>query len=156
LKEQSLDEKETILLFSAHGLPRSFIEEGDPYEKECRRSVQEIVREFPQVLSRLAYQSKFGRGEWLRPSTIETCQEILQWCEGRKNVVIVPITFTSDHIETLFEIEELYLPPIREKGLQAYRLPALNLDPFWISMFAQIAKTTPTYPNASLVNPSLT
>src|SRR3989344_503574 len=148
LKKNSLLEEETVLLFSAHGTPRLFIEEGDPYEKECRRSYREVLRAFPNALGRLSYQSKFGRGGWPRPYTGETCAEILSWHEGRGHVVIVPITFTSDHIETLFEIEELYLPLIRAKKLNAYRCPALNCDPLWIASLARIAQGAATSPNS--------
>lgn len=151
LEENTLEAKETILLFSAHGVPRSFIEEGDPYEEECQRSFSAILKGFPDTLGRLSYQSKFGRGEWLRPYTDEACQEILSWHEGRKAVVFVPLTFTSDHIETLFEIEELYLPIIRSRELKAYRCPALNFEPEWIFALETIAKRSTLHPNQALI-----
>ncbi len=132
LEKTGLVEEETVLFFSAHGVPVSFIEKGDPYQRECEASFQAIAQGFPKALSRLAYQSKFGRGEWIRPYTIEAAEEIRSWHAGRPHVVFVPLTFTSDHIETLFEIEEQYLPPIRARGLNAYRCPALNLESYWI------------------------
>src|SRR5439155_491549 len=99
LQEQRLAEEETVLFFSAHGIPQAFVKEGDPYEEECQISVREVMKGFPQAKGRLCYQSKFGKGEWLRPYTNEACEEILSWHEGRKCVVFVPISFTSDHIE---------------------------------------------------------
>lgn len=140
LKENNLLEEETLLLFSAHGVPRSFICTGDLYQSECELSYQETMNYFPKALGKLSYQSKFGPEEWIRPYTDETCEEIVNWTSGRKQVVIVPITFTSDHIETLFEIEELYLPVIQKRGLNAYRCPALNLESYWISALATIAQ----------------
>lgn len=143
LDEKGLHEEQVVLLFSAHGVPRQFIDEGDPYEKECQLSYEKVMQAFPKAKGRLCYQSKFGRGEWLRPYTNEACEDILRWHEGRNAVVFVPISFTSDHIETLFEIEKLYLPIIEEKGLKAYRCPALNLEPYWIDALQNILETSP-------------
>ena len=151
LREKNLKESQTALLFSAHGVPKAFIDEGDPYQSECEASFQEVMRQFPQALGRLCYQSKFGKGEWLRPYTNEMCRDILQWNEGRKEIVFVPISFTSDHIETLFEIEKLYLPLIQKQGLNAYRCPALNLEESWIDALAQIAQSRELCDTHSLI-----
>jgi ferrochelatase len=109
------------------------------------------MRAFPSSLGRLCFQSKFGPGEWLRPYTNEACRQILDWHQGRENVVFIPISFTSDHIETLYEIEELYLPLIREKGLMAKRCPALNLDKDWIDSLQEISEHEPLIKNNQLV-----
>lgn len=138
LQKEKLKEEECVLLFSAHGLPQAFIETGDPYQSECVLSYEEIRRAFPQALTRLSYQSQFGRDEWIRPSTLEVCEEVLSWHDGRPHVVIIPLSFTSDHIETLFEIEEQYLPPIRKRGLKAYRCPALNLESYWLTALTDL------------------
>lgn len=151
LREKELREEETVFLFSAHGVPKSFIEEGDIYESECQASFTNVMHHFPKAHGRLCYQSKFGRGEWLRPYTNEACEQILTWHQGRKNVVIVPISFTSDHIETLFEIEKLYLPILASKGLNAYRCPALNLEPYWIDALVEIAQETSLHDNRALI-----
>lgn len=152
LKAKNLKEEETALLFSAHGLPRSFVDEGDIYESECKKSFEKILAGFPKILGKLCYQSKFGRGEWLRPYTNEMCEEVLNWHEGRKNIVFIPLSFTSDHIETLFEVEKLYLPIIAKKRLNAYRCPALGLNPFWIEALAEIAsKATDLWDTNSLI-----
>ncbi len=142
LEDNQLSSDNTLLLFSAHGLPRSFVCTGDVYQAECELSYQRIMEAFPDFLSRLSYQSKFGKGEWLRPYTDETCSSISSWSQGKTHAVVVPLSFTSDHIETLFEIEQLYLPLLRDQGLKAYRCPALNLAPYWIDALAQIAQDT--------------
>ncbi len=151
LREKEIPEEDAILFFSAHGLPQDYVDAGDIYESECRLSFHAIAQGFPKALCKLAYQSKFGRGEWLRPYTDETCQSILTWHEGRKHVVLVPISFTSDHIETLFEMEELYLPIIRENGLLAYRCPALNRRTDWLDAVAQILQETNFCTNQMLI-----
>lgn len=146
-----LAEKETVLLFSAHGVPKKYIEQGDIYEQECRLSFEKIASAFPEALSRLAYQSKFGRGEWLRPYTPDVCEGIRSWNEGRENVVFIPLAFTSDHIETLFEIEYQYLPLILKKGLKAYRCPALNRRQEWISAIVEILSNSDEFSNGVLI-----
>lgn len=140
LAEKQLKEEKTILLFSAHGIPQSFMKTGEIYPFECVSSFKEVLKPFSTALGRLSFQSKFGKGEWLRPYTEDVCQDILSWHEKRENVVFVPIAFTSDHIETLFEIEEQYLPLIEENGLKAFRCPALNLEPYWIDGLEQILR----------------
>lgn len=140
LKENNIPENETFFLFSAHGLPQSYICRGDIYQIECEESHREVMKYFPKALSRLSYQSKFGPAEWIRPYTDETCESILSIHQGKKHVVIVPISFTSDHIETLFEIEKLYLPLIQKQNLQAHRCPALNLEPYWLDALAEIVQ----------------
>lgn len=140
LDANRLKEEETILLFSAHGVPQSFIDKGDIYESECCLSFKETLKGFPNALGRLSYQSKFGPEEWIKPYTEDTCGKIREWGEGRKNAVIVPITFTSDHIETLFEIEQQYIPLVRSNGLNALRCPALNLEPYWVDALAEISQ----------------
>ena len=141
LLDKGLKEEETFLFFSAHGLPKKYVDQGDPYALECRASHTAIVEAFPHAASLLAFQSKFGRGEWLRPYTSELCQEPTKWSQGRKNIVFVPLSFTSDHLETLYEIEYTYLRDIQSQGLSAYRCPALNLRSDWIEALSSLIKT---------------
>lgn len=140
LEAKNLKEEEIFFLFSAHGVPKSFVETGDPYQYECEASFQKVMALFPNAVGRLAYQSKFGPEEWLRPYTQELCETIENYNEGREHVIFIPISFTSDHIETLFEIEKLYLPILTKKGLNAYRLPALNRRQDWVETIEQIIK----------------
>ncbi len=138
LSEQKLSQEDVLLLFSAHGLPQKFIKTGDPYEGHCRDSYSQILKAFPRAASLLSFQSKFGPGEWLRPYTVDVCQKI----EGRPHVVFVPLSFTSDHIETLFEVEYQYLPLIRARGLSAHRCPALGRRADWLQAIIEIFQTS--------------
>ncbi|HSW86711.1 MAG TPA: ferrochelatase [Rhabdochlamydiaceae bacterium] len=153
LQEQNLNEKETILFFSPHGLPQEFISRGDRYQTECQASFQKIASFFPNALSVLAYQSKFGKGEWLRPYTNELCEQVASWGKGYRNGVFIPLSFTSDHIETLFEVEYQYLPIVRAKGFHAYRCPALNRRKDWINAIAQIMNDSTLCNTQSLIPP---
>lgn len=154
LKEKNLKEQETILLFSAHGLPAKFIESGDLYKAESEASFKKVMGAFPKALGRLCYQSKFGPDEWLRPYTIDLCETIVKWHEGRTSVVFVPISFTSDHIETLFEMEQQYMPVVREQGFDAYRLNAFNRSDAWIEAIVAILSDFNPVSTAMLVRPS--
>ncbi len=155
LDSHNLIDKETVLFFSAHGVPRRFICMGDPYERECENSYNSIREAFPDAQTLLAYQSKFGPGEWLRPYTNDICEQVESWCGDKKNVVFIPLTFTSDHIETLFEIENLYLPLITQRGLKAFRCPALNHREDWIYCLLKMMAREDLVPTQMLVRPNL-
>jgi ferrochelatase len=126
------------LLFSAHGLPKSFIEKGDPYQSQCEVSFQKLSEKFSKALSLLSYQSQFGKSAWITPSTLSMCQEPQKWIQDKKQIVIVPLSFTSDHIETLFEIEYEYIQPLRALGYSAQRCPALGRSPSWVQAATSI------------------
>ncbi|MGL5626073.1 MAG: ferrochelatase [Candidatus Rhabdochlamydia sp.] len=151
LEQHQLKEEEVCLLFSAHAIPRKFICTGDPYEKECHLSFLALKKRFPQAVCHLSYQSQFDKQEWLRPYTSDVCEEITNWTQDRKIVIVVPLSFTSDHIETLFEIESLYLPVIRKQGVAAIRCPALNHHPDWVQAILAIMKQEETLTNQMLV-----
>ncbi len=151
LLSHRLEQKETFFFFSAHGLPQRFVEDGDPYEMECHESYDAIRKMFPGALSLLAFQSKFGPGKWLRPYTGKLCENPDDWNQGRRHIVFIPLSFTSDHLETLFEIEHIYLPLIRQKGLCAYRCPALNRRSDWTSALTALLSTTKVVSNDFLI-----
>jgi ferrochelatase len=138
LLEKGLDESQTLLFFSPHGLPVSYVFEGDVYKKECERSLRKILRSFPDAGFVMGYQSQFGRAEWLKPYTNELAESIKEWNEGYPSVVFIPLSFTSDHIETLFEVENQYVPLVKEAGFAAYRCPALNRRSDWVDAVERI------------------
>ena len=148
-----IEENKVALLFSAHGLPRAFVESGDIYEKECMETFEAMKKRFPLAVCKLSFQSKFGRGEWLRPYTDEMCRGANEWRESRE-IIVVPISFTSDHIETLYEVEKLYLPLLRETGASAKRCPALNLETDWIDAIQKIRESSPLISTEKLVKNS--
>jgi protoporphyrin/coproporphyrin ferrochelatase len=91
------------VIFSAHALPQSFIDKGDPYRQQVERTVELILKQVPLEGYSLSFQSKIGPVTWMKPSTIETVKEI-----GHRNirqVIIMPIGFVCDHIETLYELD---------------------------------------------------
>jgi protoporphyrin/coproporphyrin ferrochelatase len=118
---------EVCIFFSAHGVPVSYVEEaGDPYQRE----IEDCTRLIVQTLGRpnphtLAYQSRVGPVEWLRPYTDDALLELA--AQGVKDLVVVPISFVSEHIETLEEIDIEYRHVAEEAGIENFRrVPALN------------------------------
>ena len=121
------------IFFSAHGVPVSYVEEaGDPYQKEMEHCVDLIM----QAVNRpndftLAYQSRVGPVEWLQPYTEDAIEELAE--KGIDDLVVVPISFVSEHIETLQEIDIEYRELAEESGIKGFhRVPALNTYPVFI------------------------
>lgn len=126
------------VLFSAHGVPRSYIEAGDPYQQQIVDCVDKIRQALPSnVQVHLSYQSRVGPIEWLRPYTDDVLPELAQ--QGVRNLVVVPISFVSEHIETLEEIDIEYRELAEESGITNWRrCPALNTDPAFIEDVADL------------------
>jgi ferrochelatase len=121
--------KDIQVLFSAHNLPVSLINEGDPYVSQVRGTIKEVVKRL-HIKWSLSYQSKSGPVKWLEPSTEETLKRFAKL--GYKNILLVPISFVSDHIETLYEIDILYHDIAEQLGLILKRVDALNTHPIFI------------------------
>lgn len=121
-----------VILFSAHSLPVRFIEEGDPYLDHVKRTVSAVVAELGWNGGwRLAFQSRTGPVRWLTPSTPSALESIAK--DGHKGVVVVPVSFVSDHIETLDELDVQYRHVARTFGITEYvRTPGLNVRPSFI------------------------
>ena len=152
MEKNNFEESKMILLASAHGVPEKFIKYGDPYQKECERTFKALAQYFPKALCRLSYQSKFGPEEWIKPYTEDVCHDILHWNENRHQLIVVPIAFTSDHIETLFEIDQEYLPILKQRGIHACRAQALNHHPLWLKAVEKLCQKPAHLTTQMLVN----
>lgn len=118
------------IFFSAHGVPVSYVEEaGDPYQREMEHCVDLIVKQLNRPNSHtLAYQSRVGPIEWLQPYTEDAIEELAE--KQVSDLVVVPISFVSEHIETLQEIDIEYRELAEEVGIHGFhRVPALNTYP---------------------------
>ncbi len=119
------------LLLSAHGLPRKFVERGDPYEEQVRATAEALRQRLGWPHVTLCYQSRVGPLEWLRPYTDEVIRE--KALAGAKQILVYPVAFVSDHIETLYELGIEYARHARALGVEHYRVaPALNDNPLLI------------------------
>lgn len=126
-------EADFALLYSAHSLPRSFIDEGDPYLDHVKKTIEKVnarLSSDPFYLnipgSRLSFQSKTGPVKWLEPSTEDTIAALAE--SGCKNLLVVPVSFVSDHIETLYEIDILYKEMADRHGINLIRCASLNIS----------------------------
>jgi ferrochelatase len=129
-----------VLLFSAHSLPLAVIDRGDAYPQEVGATVQKVVERLgatnPYIL---AYQSDVGPVRWLGPSTEQVIRRL--GARGEKRVLVIPIAFTSDHIETLSELDREYGEVAHKAGITQYRrAPALNDRPLFLDALAEIAR----------------
>ena len=119
------------LLFSAHGLPKKIVAEGDPYEQQVRATYDAVCARLGWPHTTLCYQSRVGPLEWLRPYTDDVVRE--KAAAGVKQMLVYPIAFVSDHVETLFELGITYAELARSRGIEHYRVvPALNNHPRFI------------------------
>jgi protoporphyrin/coproporphyrin ferrochelatase len=124
------------LVFSAHGVPLSVIEAGDPYQEQIEATVKLVLGRGGWCNPHcLCYQSRVGPGRWLRPMLHETLQEIAT--AGRKRVLVIPIAFVSDHVETLSEINIEARELAGRLGISRFEvMPALNDSPQFIRALA--------------------
>jgi ferrochelatase len=126
----------TVILFSAHGLPQKFIDEGDPYVRHIDATRWGILQRLDLPNRQLlAYQSRTGPVKWLGPGTEEVIQELGR--DGVRDLLIVPLSFVSDHIETLYEVDMLFKETADRVGITGYYRPeALNTHPLFIEALA--------------------
>ena len=129
---------DATVVFSAHSLPRRFIERGDPYQDQVEATVDGVVRRLGLQNWRLAYQSRSGPVEWLGPNTLELTEAII--ADGHRRLVLVPVSFVSDHIETLHELDIQLRERCLSWGAEAFfRAPALGSDPTFIQALKELA-----------------
>ena len=134
------DRDQVLILFSAHSLPLDVIDRGDAYPQEIGASVQAVVerlaRPNPYLL---AFQSEVGPVRWLGPHTEQVIRRL--GARGQKHLLVVPIAFTSDHIETLSELDIEYGEVARKAGITQYRrTPALNERPQFMDALADVVR----------------
>src|SRR5262245_55621595 len=136
------DPDKVHLLFSAHSIPASYVREGDPYLDQTKKSVELIMDRLGRKNAyQLSFQSKIGPVKWLEPATNHAIVEL--GSQGVTDVLVVPISFVSEHIETLYELDILYKKIAKEAGVRNFRrVPALNSDPAFIRALADIVEST--------------
>jgi len=143
-KLQEFDEPENVhIFFSAHGVPVKYVTKyGDPYQSEMENCVDGIMKALRRDhldynAHTLAYQSRVGPVEWLQPYTEDAIKNLAK--RGVKDLLVVPISFVSEHIETLQEIDIEYRELAEENGIHNFkRVPALNSHPIFINDLAEL------------------
>ncbi|HEY6007179.1 MAG TPA: ferrochelatase [Geobacteraceae bacterium] len=131
--------EEVHLLFSAHSLPQSFIDAGDPYLDHILATVSLVMDRLGDVHYHLGFQSRAGPVKWLEPSTEEMLQRLAT--AGCDNLLMVPLSFVSDHIETLYEIDVQYAEEATALGIDTFRrIESLNSSPLFIDCLAELVQ----------------
>lgn len=147
---------EAMIFFSAHGVPVSYVEDaGDPYRDQMEECIFLIMQELKfrgvNNVHTLAYQSRVGPVQWLKPYTDEVLVELGQ--QGVKSLLAVPVSFVSEHIETLEEIDMEYRELAHESGIVNWgRVPALNCTSSFINDLADAV--TDALPSATAISTS--
>lgn len=138
-KLEEIPTNKTIrLLFSAHGIPEILIEKGDPYQLQVEETVKAVMDKIgkrEKLEHTICYQSKVGPMKWLEPTIQSQIEEA-----GQKNevVVVIPISFTSEHSETLVELDIDYANLATESGIEFHRVSTLRTHPIFIQMLAAL------------------
>jgi ferrochelatase len=131
-----------VLLYSAHSLPMSVVNRGDPYPSEVAATVWAVQQRLGHRNPyRLVWQSQVGPSAWLGAQTSDTVKNFVE--KGQKDLVLIPIAFTSDHIETLFEIDQEVIAEANHLGAdgRVRRAESLNGSPTFIRALADLAKS---------------
>jgi len=128
------------MVFSAHSVPMAVIEGGDPYQRQIERTVELVWQKGRWPGRRhLCYQSKVGASKWLQPSMHETIKRLA--AAGSRHILVIPVSFVSDHVETLHEIDIEHREQARGLGIDDYRMvPGLNSAPHFIAVLAQLVR----------------
>ncbi len=132
----------TRVLFSAHGLPESIVKQGDPYQWQVEQTVAAVVAALnvPDLDYQICYQSRVGPMTWIGPSTES---EIERAGADKKNLVMIPIAFVSEHSETLVELDIEYRHLAEEAGVpQMIRIDTVGDHPLYIAALADVVKKT--------------
>lgn len=128
-------DRQPTLIYSAHSLPVSFIEEGDPYVDHLKKTVT-ALETLTGLPGQLCYQSRSGPVQWLEPSTSATIKHLAD--SGCRDLLVLPIAFVSDHIETLYEIDMLFKEQAAALGTNLHTCPALNDRASFIAALRQL------------------
>jgi protoporphyrin/coproporphyrin ferrochelatase len=129
------------LVFSAHGLPLSLIERGDPYQRHVEETVRAVLScgGWPNAHT-LCYQSRVGRQKWLEPSLRTTLEHLAR--AGEKHLLIVPVSFVTEHIETLHEINIEAREEAAAAGVEQFEMsPAVGDSPAFIAALADLVRS---------------
>lgn len=137
------ERSQVVVVFTAHSIPMRIVHRGDPYTQEIAATVQAVM-ESEALRPRghkylLAWQSKVGFLPWMGPSTSEVIEGLGR--QGHRNVLAVPVAFTSDHIETLYEIDIEYKEEAAAAGIARFvRAPALNDEDLLTTAQAELVR----------------
>ena len=132
--------KFAVVIFTSHSIPARYIAAGDPYQQQIEETIKSIVERLNIPLWRMAWQSKGARATepWLEPEVEPTLDKIKQ--EGYEAVLEVPVGFTCDNMETLYDIDIVHRSHAKKLGIEFERAGSLNTSKLFIKALADVAK----------------
>ena len=132
------------ILFSAHGLPQLLVDRGDPYQFQIEEMVGKIVEKtgVKNLDWKITYQSRVGRIQWLKPDTEE---EIIRAGLEKKSLIIVPISFVSEHVETLVELDIEYKRIADKYNIDYIRITTLRTNKMYMEMLKDLTIKATSY-----------
>ncbi len=127
------------ILFTAHSLPERIVAMKDPYPEQVRETMEAVIRLLGGRVSRFAYQSQGRSAEpWLGPTVESVLDDLVR--EGHRHVLVAPIGFVSDHVETLYDIDIELKARARSQGVQLERMPMLNASAALVDVLASVVE----------------
>lgn len=132
------ERKRVQIVFSAHSVPQKLIAGGDPYLDQTTATFRLVTDKFRDYSCHLAFQSRAGPVKWLEPDTAELLGQLLR--SGKREFLVVPVSFVSDHVETLYEVDILYRSQVEKQGGKLVRTESLNDADDFIEMLAGLVK----------------
>lgn len=137
-KFDSSSKEEIHFLFSAHGTPMKLVERGDPYSKHIAKTVEAVMKlRGYDYKHHLSFQSKVGPAKWLEPATDKKVEELA--ANGVRRLLVIPVAFVSDHIETLHELDYELREHAMKFGIKEFHvMPALNDSPKFIDALVDL------------------
>jgi ferrochelatase len=148
------DRRSAHLVFSAHGLPLSLIARGDPYQRHVQETVAAVMARggWPHSHT-LCFQSRVGRQKWLEPSLTQTLERLPR--EGKRHLLVIPISFVTEHIETLHEINIDARAHALASGVEQFEMmSALGDSPDFIAALASLVRAAVAGKAAAAPNPA--
>ena len=134
------EQKHAVVIFTSHSIPVRYISAGDPYQQQIEETVQLVVHSLGLQRWHIAWQSKGARATepWIEPEVEPTLDRIAQ--EGYRSVLEVPIGFTCDHMETLYDIDIVHRAHAKKQGIDFERAESLNTSGHLIDALADLVK----------------
>ncbi len=127
------------ILFSAHALPQKFIDRGDPYLEHVLGTVRGVMARVGERPWNIGFQSRSGPVRWMEPGTLEVMDQLA--AEGHQALLLVPVSFVSDHIETLHEVDIEFRAHAEARGIRYFvRSPSLNDRPEFLAAMASLVR----------------
>ncbi|MDW8237847.1 MAG: ferrochelatase [Aquificaceae bacterium] len=133
--EELKDPSGYFFIFSAHSLPKGIVEKGDPYIFQIEQTVKLIMQNFSNPYA-LSYQSKVGPNGWVGPFTEDVLKQAIQ--KGYQNIAMIPVSFTCEHSETLYEMDYVYGNIAKSLGANFVRIKTLQTHPLYIEALKEL------------------